>query len=103
MKIKEFEQKVWEIEGFRIVLRAHPDTEVKDYDYKNAANGGWSLKTFLENRVASKVGDIPIAVILGDGQEPRGQSILRNIREKYMIMENMNRAFKGFKVYASAS
>jgi hypothetical protein len=102
MKIKEFEQKVWQVERIRIVLRAHPDTEVKDYDYKNAAIGSWSLKAFLESRIASKVGDIPIAVILGDGQEAKGQSILRNIREKYIISENMNKAYKNLKVYATA-
>lgn len=83
MKIIEFEKKVWDVEGVRVVLRANPDTEVVDYDYKYAANEVWSIAEFLEKRISKYTNEIPVIVIQGDGQEPHGNVILRTIRGKY--------------------
>jgi len=37
MKIWEFEEKAWEVEGIRIVVRAPSEEEVSDYDYQRSA------------------------------------------------------------------
>jgi hypothetical protein len=83
MKASEFEQKVWAVEGIRIVLRTDPNTEVKDYGKKNAADEGLRITELLEKRVAPCVGDIPYVVIQSDGEEPHGKVILRTIRKGY--------------------
>lgn len=84
MKAIEFEEQVWAIEGIRIVLRTHPNTEVKDYGKKNAADEGLRITELLEKRITPCVGEtIQISVIQGDGEEPHGRVILRTIRNGY--------------------
>ena len=83
MKLAAFEQKVWEVEGIRIVVRADENDEVKDYGYKRAAPETWSTREFLENRIESLVGDRKVVVIKGDGQKSYRSVKLHNLRETY--------------------
>jgi hypothetical protein len=41
MKLADFEQKVWDVENIRIVVRADENDEVKDYNLKRAADETW--------------------------------------------------------------
>lgn len=83
MKASDFEDKVWEIEGIRIVLRCPPDREVAEYDYKNAANKGSSIAEWLNGRVLPKLGEVEVAVVAGNGEQPHGRSLLRTVRASY--------------------
>jgi hypothetical protein len=76
MKATSFEDKVWEIEGIRIVLRCPPNTVVSDYDYKNAANESSSVTEWLNGRVLPKLNGINVDVIAGNGEQPHGRSLL---------------------------
>ncbi len=87
MRAADFEEKVWSIEKIRIVLRTNPNTEVEDYDYKNSADESWRIKELGTKRIEKCVGDIPYAVIQGDGEEPHGRVILRNVRSGYKAKE----------------
>jgi hypothetical protein len=84
MKAVDFEDKVWAIEGIRIVLRTDPNTEVDDYDYKNSADESWRITELGTKRIEKSIGKIPYTVIQGDGEEPHGKVILRTIRNAYM-------------------
>ncbi|WP_276966813.1 hypothetical protein [Metallibacterium scheffleri] len=83
MKASEFEDKVWAIEGVRIILRTDPDTKVPDYPYKKAADESWRVTELIDKRVAKLINDIPHVVLQGDGEEPHGKVILRTIRKGY--------------------
>jgi len=83
MKASEFEDKVWEIEGVRVVLRCPDNHQVEDYDYKNAANQTMLLTEWLKVRVLPKLKDIDVQVISGNGEQPHGRSLLRTIRASY--------------------
>jgi hypothetical protein len=83
MKAGDFEEKVWTIEGIRIVLRTAPDTEVGDYDYKKGADESWRITELGTKRIEKCIGNIPYTVIQGDGEEPHGKVILRTIRNAY--------------------
>ena len=83
MKATEFEEKVWAIEGVRIVLRTAPDTEVKDDDCKNGADESWRITELGTKRIEKSIGNIPYTVIQSDGEEPHGKVILRTIRSAY--------------------
>jgi len=84
MKVCEFEDKVWEIEGIRIVIRAPSEKEVLDYDYQNAAQGNWRIAQLLEGRIQPNLEDMEIIVLQGDGEQPHGRAILRTIRQSYL-------------------
>lgn len=83
MKVNEFEDAVWAVDGIRVVLRANPETVVKSYDKKNAADAGWRITEFISKRISPCIGDIAVVVIQGDGEEPNGNVILRTLRKGY--------------------
>lgn len=84
MKASDFEEKIWTIEGIRVVLRTDPNAEVADYDYKNAADESWRITELGEKRIEKCIPGIKYSVIQGDGEEPHGKVILRTIRNGYM-------------------
>jgi hypothetical protein len=83
MKVCDFEDKVWEIDRIRLVLRIPEGQEVGEYDWKKAADEGWSVTKYLESRIAPKVGQAGVVVIDGDGEEPHGRTLLRTARASY--------------------
>jgi len=83
MRVKAFEEKVWSIEGVRVVLRTDPDVDVSDYSYKKAADEGWRVTELLEKRISKCASGIPTIVLQGDGREPHGNVTLRTIRQGY--------------------
>ncbi|WOB25909.1 hypothetical protein NYR95_19885 [Xanthomonas dyei] len=83
IKAADFEDKVWAIEGVRIVLRVDQNTLVEDYSYKKAADESWRIKELIDKRIEKCVGATPIVVVQGDGEEPHGRVILRTLRTGY--------------------
>lgn len=83
MKLADFEQRVWEIEGIRLVVRGDEQEEVEDYDFKNAAIETWSVAEFLRKRVEKRIGGRKVAMVQGDGEMPHGRVILRTLRASY--------------------
>ncbi len=83
MKVSEFEENVWQVEGIRIVLRANPDSVVEDYDYKNAADERWRVTELIEKRITTRINGIFTMVLQGNGKEPHGGILLKNIRKGY--------------------
>lgn len=83
MKARDFEDKVWNVDGVRIVLRTGADTEVKAYEYKNAADERWRVTELGEKRINKHLDGITYSMIQGDGEEPHGRVILRTIRNGY--------------------
>ncbi|WP_165671910.1 hypothetical protein [Metapseudomonas otitidis] len=83
MKARDFESKVWEVERIRIVLHTDSSTDVKDYEYKNAADETWRITELGEKRIEKCLGGVTYSVIQGDGEEPHGRVILRTIRSGY--------------------
>jgi hypothetical protein len=83
MNVSDFEEKVWAIEGIRIVVRAASSTVVNDYDFKKAADESWRVTEWLDKRVRGCINGLEVAVIQGDGEEPHGKVILRTLRPGY--------------------
>lgn len=83
MKIFEFEEKVWEIEGIRVIVRASSDETVSDYNFKNGAQENWRITQLIEKRIQPKIGEREVIIIQGDGEQPHGRVILRTVRRTY--------------------
>ena len=83
MNVKEFEDAVWATEGIRIAIRATANREVENYDYKQAAPHSWRTSELLQGRIRPLVGDLEVVVIQGNGEQPRGNVILRTLRASY--------------------
>ncbi len=83
MKLGEFEQRIWELEGIRIVVRGEKNLDVEDYDYKYAAIETWTLTRLLKQHIQGRIGNRPVTVIRGDGEIPNGRVNLRTLRGSY--------------------
>ena len=83
MTAGEFEQKVWDVDGIRIVIRAPWGTEVDAYDWVNAANAGWRVNHYCAQRIATRLRGLEYQVLDGYGQAPHGNTQLSGIRAGY--------------------
>ena len=83
MKIFEIESKAWSIDGVRIVIRGPENKELGDYTQKNAAQANWSVTKYIDTRIKPLVGKKEVAVILGDGEQPHGRTLLSSVRDSY--------------------
>ena len=83
MKATDFEDKVWEVEGIRIVLRCPENQEVIAYDYSNAISQTTSVTDWLKGRVEPKLNGLQVEVVGGNGEQPHGRSLVRTVRTSY--------------------
>jgi hypothetical protein len=84
MRIKELEEKVWDQDRIRIVIRNSSTANVKAYMHRNAAQENWSVSKFIQSRIQNLLGDeTEIVVLSGDGKQPHGRTLLKTIRESY--------------------
>ncbi len=83
MTVEKFEEKVWGLEGIRVIVRASTSDTVKDYNYRRRAQGTWRITQLLKKRINSKVGKKKVVVIEGNGEEPHGRTLLRTLRKSY--------------------
>jgi len=83
MKVSNFEETVWDVEGIRIVIRALPTLEIGEFDKERASSGQWSVTQWLDSDRLKGIGDHNFVVIAGNGKEPHGKTLLRNLRTTY--------------------
>ena len=83
MKIYEIENKAWSMDGVRIIIRGPENEELGNYSQRNAAQAGWSVTKYLDARIKPLVGDKEVTVILGDGEQPHGRTLLSSVRDSY--------------------
>jgi hypothetical protein len=83
MNVVEFEQKIFEIEGVRIVIRMTSGSSVGDYDYKKAYPQNNSIREWLDTRVFPKIGDSQVVVVDGTGALPNRKTHMTNLRNSY--------------------
>ncbi len=87
MTVKEFEAKVWNVEGIRIIVRASEDAEVADYNYSNQRAGNDSLTKLRKHRLADCLGEHEVVVIGAGGGPVHGRTLLRTLRASYNHQE----------------
>jgi len=83
MTVQELENKVWEQDGIRIIIRDRSTAKAKDYNQKNAAQEKWSITKFLNKRISPLFKDKEIVVLYGNGEMPHGGTLLKTIRQSY--------------------
>ena len=83
MTVQELEDKVWSLDGIRIVVRDASNATVKDYTYKRAARAGWSITKFKTERIARLLKGQQVVILKGDGLKPHGRTLLSSIRRSY--------------------
>ena len=83
MTVRELEDKVWDQDRIRIVIREHSSAQMSPYRYSNAAQENWRITQFLRNRVHPLIESREVVVLAGNGEVPHGRTLLRTLRESY--------------------
>ena len=83
MRVRDFEQAVFEIEDVAIRIRASLNEEVDDYEYERQASGGTSVTSWLDTRVRPKLRGHQVSVVDGEGHAPHGRTKLERLRATY--------------------
>lgn len=84
MRIDEFENTVWNVEGIRIVIRASSDDEVDAYGLVRAAPANRTWQWLKDQRIARAIGDKEVVAIDGRGRLVRGNTTLERIWGSYV-------------------
>lgn len=83
MTVQELEDKVWKQDKIRIVVRCSSGTKVKDYTQRNAAQASWNVTQFIEKRITFLLKGQEVVVLMGDGEQPHGRTLLSSLRDSY--------------------
>lgn len=81
MRVKDFEDKFYLIEGMVIILRCDPNLDIGEYDYDRAAPGDMTLAEFKAERLSFLT--VPYVIHDGDVEQPHGRALLSAIRGSY--------------------
>ena len=88
VKVYEFEEEVWKLEGVRIVIRANSNENVQLYNFKRAAPQGNTVTWFLNTRVKPRLANnMEVFTIDGSGNVPNGKTLLSTLRQTYKPKE----------------
>jgi len=83
MTVGEFEQKVWELEGIRVVIRAKWGAEVEAFDWVKCSKEDIRLSEFCANRLDSRLGGLEYMIVDGHGSYPNGNTKVLSVRNSY--------------------
>ena len=83
MNVAEFEQKIFEVEEVRLVVRAPAGTQIGDYDFQRCAASGTSVTEWLKQRVWPRVNGLEVVVVDGSGAYPHGRTRMSTLRDTY--------------------
>jgi hypothetical protein len=83
MNVWEFEQKVWDVDHLRVIVRAPTDAVVQAFDWVKKANQNLGLTEYINLRINSRIAPLAATVIAGNGQMPHGLTHIGNIRDSY--------------------
>ena len=81
--VKEFEQRVWEVEGVRLVVRAKPTEDVEHYGFERAFDDNRTLQVLLKSRIRPCIKNYKVQAVKGDGTLAHTATKLRNLRASY--------------------
>ena len=83
MTVQELEQKIFDIEEFRVIIRAAPWEQVGDYNFQRKADRGGSLSNWCRSRLEPLLNGHHYIVLDGVCGIPHGRTKLETLRASY--------------------
>jgi hypothetical protein len=90
--IKQVENKIRRVEGFRVTIRHTRDgrdvrgdkTGVRQYNYERALKGAKNVREWRDGRFARTYPGFEVAVHRADGTVANGRTLLTTVRDGYL-------------------
>lgn len=81
--VEEFEEEFERVEGLKIVVRASKKTQVPDYEYQRALDGGKTISALKRGRVDPILGGIEYEILSGDLEPAGGKMKINTVKKTY--------------------
>lgn len=81
--VAELEDKVWSLEGVRIVIRSPQSELVEDYTYQRKISSKSSVTSWGENRLKPLLNGKDYYIVDGSGTRPHGRTNMGKVRDSY--------------------
>lgn len=81
--VAEFEDKVWTLEGVRIIIRAPQSDMVNDYIYARKYISSSSVTDWINGRIKPLLNGKDFYIVDGSGTRPHGRTNMENLRNSY--------------------
>lgn len=79
----EIEQRIFELEEIRVVVRAASNERLGNYNFDRKAAANASITDWLNSRVLPLLDGNEVVVVDGTGAIPHGRTKLAKLRESY--------------------
>ena len=84
MNVRQYENRVWQVDNLRIVVRARRATRIAQrFGWTNGIDQGLSITDYIRNRVTPCIGSREFLIIDGHGNEPHGRTLMSTVRDSY--------------------
>jgi hypothetical protein len=83
MDVATFEQRVFEVDGVLIRIRASKSDKVDDFNYNRAASGTTTVSDWMRTRILPSIGNFECDVISGQYGQVHGNTQLERLRSTY--------------------
>lgn len=84
ISVLQLEEKIFQLEGVVIRIRASSDTQVFDYGYTRKAPETQTVSVWLQTRVVPCLRGFEFCIIGGNFSSVMGQTSLKALRESYV-------------------
>ena len=88
-KVKNVEKRIWDIEGFEVVIKSNGknlrgDKQVfKQYEGGRAARNSWTIAEWKKKRFSPQYQGFDVDILDGDGNPVDGRTTLGTVRDSY--------------------
>ncbi len=87
MQAWKFEQKIFELEGVRILIRTSSEAKIPKFEYLRAAADNTRLSDWLNTRIYPLTGELEVVVVNGRGEiDPNGKTKMATLRNSYAVV-----------------
>ena len=88
-KVKNVEKRIWDVEGFAVVIKSNGrdlrgDRQgLKQYEGERASRNNWTVAKWKDNKFAKQYPGLEVDVLDGDGNPVHGRKTLGTVRDTY--------------------
>ena len=88
-KVKNVEKKIWDVEGFDVVLKYNgkdlrgDKAGLPQFENNRASKSAWTVSEWKIKRFQKQYPGYEVEILDGDGNEVRGNMTLGNVRDSY--------------------
>ncbi len=88
-KVKNIEKRIWDVEGFDVVIKSNgkdlrgDKQGLKQYEGERASRNSWTVAEWKKKKFENQYPGLEVDVLDGDGKPVDGRKTLGTVRDTY--------------------